>query len=398
MSKLILITNPGSASRKYALYDGDELLANFHFEYEGKKVVCTMKDPEGKKTKIEVKCKDLNDAISAVPQILADQQFTNDKNQLQAVVVRIVAPGDYFTEDHVVDAEYMKKLAEAEKRNPVHVPTTANEIKGVRENFPGVKIISVSDSAFHWAKPDTAKYYSFDLDVANEHEIKRYGYHGLSYAYISRYMKEQGILPEKLIAAHLGSGSSVSAILNGLAMDNSMGYTPAEGLAMSTRIGTIDAAGALALKKALKITSDEEFLLYINKKCGLLGISGKSDDMRDIIQGRDEGDPKMTLAHSIFVYRVQAYIGQMAAMLDGADALVFAGTIGERSVEIRHFIANKLGYLGFQLDEEKNENPEFTGHHALISAAGSKPVYIVETDETAQMIFRAQELLKEDAE
>ena len=120
--------------------------------------------------------------------------------------------------------------------------------------------------------------------------------------------------------------------------------------------------------------------------------------MRDIIQGRDEGDPKMTLAHSIFVYRVQAYIGQMAAMLDGADALVFAGTIGERSVEIRHFITNKLGYLGFRLDEAKNENPEFTGHHALISASDSKPIYIVETDETAQMIFRAQELLKEDAE
>lgn len=398
MSKLILITNPGSASRKYALYDGETLLANLHFEYEGKKVVCTLKDADGNKRKIDVSCKDLNEAISAVPKVLADEQFTNDKNKLQAVVVRIVAPGDYFTEDHVVDAEYMKKLAEAEKRNPVHVPTTANEIKGVRENFPGVKIISVSDSAFHWDKPDTAKYYSFDLDIANENEIKRYGYHGLSYAFISRYMKEQGILPEKLIVMHLGSGSSVSAILNGLAMDNSMGYTPAEGLAMSTRIGTIDAAAALALKKALKITSDEEFLLYLNKKCGLLGISGGYDDMRDIIQRRDEGDSKATLAHSIFVYRIQAYVGQMAAMLDGADAIVFAGTIGERSEEIRRFISNKLGYLGFKLDDDKNANPEFTNHHAVISAAGSKPMYIVETDETAQMIYRAQALLGEDAE
>jgi acetate kinase len=368
-----------------------------HFEYEGKKVVCTLKDADGNKRKVDVKCKDLNDAITAVPQVLADEQFTNEKNKLQAVVVRIVAPGDYFVEDHIVDDEYMKELAEAAKRNPVHVPTTANEIKGVRENFPGVKIISVSDSAFHWEKPDTAKYYSFDLDVANEHEIKRYGYHGLSYAFISRYMKEQGILPEKLIVMHLGSGSSVSAILNGLAMDNSMGYTPAEGLAMSTRVGTIDAAAALALKKALKITSDEEFLQYINKQCGLLGISGGYDDMRDIIQRRDEGDNKATLAHSIFVYRIQAYVGQMAAMLNGADAIVFAGTIGERSVEIRRFISNKLGYLGFKLDEEKNANPEFTNRHALISSSDSKPMYIIETDETAQMIYRAQALLDEES-
>jgi acetate kinase len=397
MSKLILITNPGSASRKYALYDGETLLTNLHFEYEGKKVVCTLKDADGNKRKVDVKCKDLNDAITAVPQVLADEQFTNEKNKLQAVVVRIVAPGDYFVEDHIVDDEYMKELAEAAKRNPVHVPTTANEIKGVRENFPGVKIISVSDSAFHWEKPDTAKYYSFDLDVANEHEIKRYGYHGLSYAFISRYMKEQGILPEKLIVMHLGSGSSVSAILNGLAMDNSMGYTPAEGLAMSTRVGTIDAAAALALKKALKITSDEEFLQYINKQCGLLGISGGYDDMRDIIQRRDEGDNKATLAHSIFVYRIQAYVGQMAAMLNGADAIVFAGTIGERSVEIRRFISNKLGYLGFKLDEEKNANPEFTNRHALISSSDSKPMYIIETDETAQMIYRAQALLDEES-
>ena len=114
-------------------------------------------------------------------------------------------------------------------------------------------------------------------------------------------MKEQGILPEKLVVMHLGSGSSVSAILNGKAMDNSMGYTPLEGLAMSTRVGTIDAAAALNLKKALKITSDEEFLLYLNKKCGLLGLSGISDDMRDVIQARDEGDLRASLAHSLFI-------------------------------------------------------------------------------------------------
>ena len=343
MSKLILITNPGSASRKYALYNGEELMAQFHFEYEGKNVVCTINDVDDGKKKIKPGIKDLNDAITILPKILSDEEYVTGQHKLAAVVVRIVAPGDYFTEDHVVDAEYMKQLKEAEKRNPVHVPTTANEIRGIRECFKDVKIISVSDSAFHWEKPDTYKYYSFDTELADKYEIKRYGYHGLSYAFISRYMKEQGILPEKLVAMHLGSGSSVSAILNGRAMDNSMGYTPLEGLAMSTRVGTIDAAAALNLKKALKITSDEEFLLYLNKKCGLLGLSGVSDDLREVIQARDEGNLRASNAHSIFVYRIQSYVGQMAATLGGVDALVFAGTIGERSEEIRRFVTQKMG-------------------------------------------------------
>lgn len=394
MSKLILITNPGSASRKYALYDGEQLLVQLHFEYEGQKVVYSLKDASGDEKHAPAKIPDLSCAVTLVAQILRDEQYITDKNQLTAVVVRIVAPGDYFVSDHIVDDQYMHELNEAEKRNPVHVPTTANEIKGIRATFKDIKIISVSDSAFHWEKPDTMKYYSFDTDLADQYEIKRYGYHGLSYAFISRYLKKQQILPEKLIAMHLGSGSSVSAILNGHAMDNSMGYTPLEGLAMSTRVGTIDIAAALALKKALAIKSDEEFLLYLNKQCGLLGISGISDDMRAIIQKRDEGDLRATMAHSIFVYRVQAYVGQMASALGGADALVFAGTIGERSSEIRHFITQKLHYLGFKLDQAKNADPDFgRKKHALVSVPESKPIYIVKTDETAQMIHRATALL-----
>lgn len=209
-------------------------------------------------------------------------------------------------------------------------------------------------------------------------------------------MKEQGILPEKLVVLHLGSGASAAAILNGNAMDNTMGYTPLEGLTMSTRCGSMDIAAALSLKNALGIKTDEEFLFYLNKKCGLLGLSGATDDMREIIQKRDEGDMRATMAHSIFVYRIQSAIGQMTASLGGIDALVFAGTIGERSDEIRRFVSQKLGYLGFRLDDTKNENPEFTDNHAVVSAEDSKPIYIVQTDETDQMINRALAIL--DAE
>lgn len=394
MSKLILITNPGSASRKYALYDGRQLLAQLHFEYVGKKVVCTLKDKDGNSKKIKTdNLQDLNECVANVASILRDEQYITEKNKLAGIVVRVVAPGDYFVEDRVVDNEYMKMLAIAEKRNPVHVPNTANEIKGLREAFAGTKIVAVSDSAFHWSKPDTMKYYSIDMDIADKYGIKRYGYHGLSYGFISRYMKEHEILPEKLVVLHLGSGASAAAILNGNAMDNTMGYTPLEGLTMSTRCGTMDITAALALKSALKIESDEELQFYLNKKCGLLGLSGATDDMRDIIQKRDEGDLRATMAHSIFVYRIQSAIGQMAASLGGVDAIVFAGTIGERSDEIRRFVSQKLAYLGFRLDDAKNEAPEFTDAHALISASNSKPIYIVRTDETDQMINRALALL-----
>jgi acetate kinase len=143
------------------------------------------------------------------------------------------------------------------------------------------------------------------------------------------------------------------------------------------------------------MTSDEEFLLYLNKKCGLLGLSGISDDMRDVIKARDEGDLRASTAHSIFIYRIQSYVGQMAATLGGVDALVFAGTIGERSEEIRRLVTQKMENLGFKLDEEKNLNPEFTDRYALISTSDSKPIYIVFTDETAQMIYRAQKFLED---
>ena len=215
---------------------------------------------------------------------------------------------------------------------------------------------------------------------------------------VVNYMQEQGILPEKLVAMHLGSGSSISAIYNGKAMDNTMGYTPLEGVAMSTRSGSMDVAAAMAIKHAMNFKTDEELELYLNKQCGLLGLSGSTDDMREIIQKRDEGDPRATMAHAIFVYRIQSYVGQMAASLGGCDALVFAGTIGERSDEIRRFVTQKLGYLGFKLDNEKNENPVFEGRYALISANDSKPIYVVLTDETDQMIYRAQTVLAAEAE
>lgn len=396
MDNLFLITNPGSASRKYALYRGDDSVAEFHFEYENGNVICTIRDDDGKKT-IPVNIDSLTDAVDQLDEILADEGYISEKNKLSGIIIRIVAPMDYFVENHVVDDEFMEYIELAKKRAPLHVPVVAAEIERLQVSFPGTKIISVSDSAFHWGKPDLMKYYAFDTDLADKYSIKRYGFHGLSCDFVTNYLQENELLETKTVIAHLGSGSSISAIFEGKSMDNTMGYTPLEGLCMATRAGDIDLSAALALKRELGIESDSELEAYLNKKCGLLGLSGGvTDDMREIIQKRDEGDKKATLAHAMFVYRVQYGIAKMAASMGGIDALVFTATIGERSDEIRRSVVAKLKYLGFELDQDKNKNPDFNGRHALISAANSKPIFIVQTNETAAMIRRAQELLNQD--
>ena len=393
--RLILITNPGSSSRKYALYREDELLCSLHFEFEGKKVVCTLKTADGSKKKLKETFNSLNDTVKNLNRILTEEGFLGGVSKISAILARTVAPGDFFAHDHLVDDAILKELEIAKKKAPLHIPTVAAEIEEFFKDFKGTPIITISDSGFHDSRPDLTKYYSFDTELAEKLDIKRWGFHGLSVGSTVHYMEKAGILPEKLIVCHLGSGSSLTAVFQGKSLDTTMGYTPLEGLTMSTRTGSMDVAAALALKRGLKIEDDEELEKYLNKQCGLLGLSGKTDDMREIIQLRDEGDDRGTFAHAMFVYRVQSEIGRMAASLGGVDAIVFTATIGERSAEIRRSVSQKLAYLGFSLDNAKNDS-ELENRHENIAAEGSKPIYVIRTDEFEEMIRRAKVIL--DAE
>ena len=390
--RLILITNPGSSSRKYALYREDELLCSLHFEFEGKKVVCTLKRADETKKKIVTDFKDLASTVGALNQILTEEGYLGGVSKIDAILARIVATGEYFTQDHLVDKECLKNLEIAKKRTPLHVPVVANEIEAFVKEFKGTPVIAISDSAFHADRPELMKYYAIDKELADKAEIKRYGAHGLSVGSIVKYMEREKILPEKLIVCHLGSGSSITAVYKGKSHDTTMGYTPLEGVMMSTRTGSIDAAAALAIKRALKITDDEDLEQYLNKKCGLLGVSGKTDDMREIIKLRDEGDDRGVFAHALFVYRIQNAIGQMAASLGGVDAIVYTATIGERSDDIRKCVSQKLGYLGFELDGDKNAS-ELKKRHENIATENSKPIYVIRTDEFEEMIRRAKVIL-----
>ena len=395
--RLILITNPGSSSRKYALYKGSELVCSLHFEFEGKDIVCTLKRADDTKKKIKTDFKSLTSTVANIEEILTAEGYLGGMSKLDAILARVAAPGEYFSHDHIVDEECLKELESAKKKAPLHVPVVAGEIERFTMSFKGTPILAISDSSFHTDRPELMKAYAIDQEAAEKFDIKRWGYHGLSVGSIVQYMKKSDILPEKLIVCHIGSGSSLTAVFEGKSHDTTMGYTPLEGIMMSTRSGSIDVAAALALKRGLKIHSEEALEKYLNKKCGLLGVSGKTDDMREIIKLRDEGDKLGTFAHALYVYRIQSAIGQMAASLGGVDAIVFTATIGERSDEIRRMVCQKLQYLGFALDDEKNigDMPE---RHTNIAAEGSKPIYVIRTDEFEEMIRRANDLLEDGVE
>jgi acetate kinase len=376
------------------LYRGEELLASLHFEFADGKVICNLRNAADEKTPVAVEAEDLGGVVGLIHQILVDGGYLKSDEEFDAIVIRIAAPGDYFTADHVVDAEFFEQLEVAKKDAPLHAPVTAAEIEHLSKAFAGTKLVAVSDSEFHASKPKLTKYYAFDTDLADKHGIKRFGYHGLSVASIVRYMKEQNILADKMIVCHIGSGSSVTAVLNGTSLDNSMGFSPLEGLMMSTRAGSMDVAAALRIKQYLDL-DDDGVEKYLNKQAGLLGVTGFTDDMRLAVEARDKKqDERATFAIDLYVHRIQCVIGQRAAELGGVDAIVFSGTVGERGYEIREPVMSKLGFLGFELDAGKNNSIYLeSGHDNIATEGDSKPIYVVKTDEARQMVFAANQLL-----
>lgn len=391
MEELYLVTNPGSSSRKYGLYRGDEEVCNLHFEMEGNDVVCTIKK-DGKKQKLDQKFKKLTDTVKYVRDILDDEGYISATSNLSGIVARVAAPGKYFSEDHIVDDDCLERLDAAKKRAPLHVPVAAAEIEACVKTFGDTPVIAVSDSSFHNTRDDVHKYYAFDKDLADRIDVYRTGYHGLSIGSIREYLKSANLEAEKVIVCHIGSGSSATALLNGESVDTTIGYSPNGGLMMATRCGDIDPAAALAIARELNL-DNEGLEGYLNKECGLKGVGG-TDDMREIICKRDQGDEKAALAYDMYIYRLQVIIGQLAAAMHGVDELIFTATVGERNSMIRRDVVAGLEYLGFKIDAAENDKGLTDERHVRISAADSKPIYVIATDETGEMLRRAKLLLE----
>jgi acetate kinase len=386
---LILVVNPGSASRKYALFADGLKKANVHFEFVDGSVVGTV-EADGKKQSVKYYDQTLENACSYVLPLLHQYRVIEPSEKLQAIGVRVVAPSDNFAKDMILDDSVIEELKSLQQKAPIHITTVLAEIQKLKESFAGIPLIAISDSAFHSTKPVWASHYGISTELAEKFGIKRYGYHGISVGSVVRRLAESNNLKPKTIVCHIGSGSSITALLDGHSIETTMGYSPLEGLMMSTRSGSIDVAAALAIMRELKL-SDIELEQYLNKKSGLLGVSGGSDDIRQLLVAEEQGDKNSKLALQIFVYKIQQAIGQMAASLGGVDCLVFTATISERSFVIRDRILKNLGYLGFEIDKNINEKTFEPKEVANIASQNSKPVLVAATDESAEIARRTEE-------
>ena len=389
---LILVVNPGSASRKYALYNGNDQWASIYFEFVDNRVVGKIKHA-GEQQIINCDDKDLTTVSRYILPLLHEYKVIGDDDKIAAVAIRVVAPSDDFTKDQLITREVEASLEALEQKAPLHITTVLSEIKHLEDYFVGTPIVAISDSAFHVTKPEWASHYGINTELADKFGIKRYGYHGVSVGSVVRILQESGDLKPKTIICHLGSGSSITAVVDGKSIETTMGYSPLEGLMMASRSGTIDVSAALAIKRELQL-NDEGLEQYLNKQSGLAGVSGSSNDIRQLISKEEQGDERASLALKLFIYRIQQAIGQMAASMGGADCLVFTATIGERSFVIRDRILQNLGYLGFINNSEINEKTFEPTEIVSIASLDSKPVLVVSTNESIEIARRAEQYIK----
>lgn len=386
---LVLVANPGNASRKYALFKGNRERANLHFEYFTGRVICTY-TADTRTESPTITFTDIREAAFHVMSIFREFGALRSDEMISRIGLRIVAPGSHFLKDNLVDENTLDKIRQINRQAPIHIAATLDELERLRAQFAETPVIGVSDSAFHITKPDSAWNYGIPLEDADRFDVKRFGYHGLSVESIIEQLKQEGSLPEKLIIAHLGSGASVTAVQSGKSIDNTMGYSPLGGLIMSTRSGSIDPAATQALKDIFSY-NDTQLNTYLNLHSGLLGLGGNSD-IRELLRREDAGDHRAKLALSTYIYSVQKGIGQIAAALNGADGIVFTGTVGERSSQIRARVAQNLSYLGFTLDNARNSSHIEARQPAIISSAESQnPIIVVPAHENIQIAKHAIE-------
>lgn len=382
----VLVINCGSSSLKYQLIDMDNenALANGLVErigIEGSKL--TQKVDGRDKYVLSVPMKDHKDAIKHVLDTLTDgtNGVIASMDEIGAVGHRVVHGGEKYADSVVIDDEVMKDLVDFSALAPLHNPPNIIGIKSCQALMPDTKMVAVFDTAFHQTMPEKAFLYGLPYEMYKENHIRKYGFHGTSHKYVSYRTAEilgRDVKELKIVTCHLGNGASVAAVHNGKSVDTSMGFTPLEGLLMGTRCGDIDPAIIPYLMKEYNYSYDE-VLDIMNKKSGVLGLSGVSSDFRDIEVAADGGNNRANLALDVFFYRVKKYIGYFVAAMNGIDALVFTAGLGENAPEAREAIASNLEYLGIQIDKAKNK---VRGKEAVVSTDDSKvKVLVVPTNE-----------------
>ena len=394
----ILVINAGSSSLKYQLMDPDTgaVTAKGLCERIGIDGRLTHKVPAAdKKVEKDIPMPTHKEAIEAVMAILVDpvDGVIKSVDEIDAVGHRVLHGGDKFVASCIVDEACKQAIRDCIPLGPLHNPANLMGIEACEKAMPGKPQVAVFDTAFHSTLPPKAYRYAIPTKYYTEDHLRRYGFHGTSHRFVSRRCIElMGKKPEdlKIIVAHLGNGSSLSAVKDGKCQDTSMGLSPLAGVPMGTRSGDIDTCVAQYIMNKEGMTADE-CLNMLNKKSGMLALSGVSSDFRDIEAEAAKGNEDCKLALDKFCYEVKKYIGAYAAALGGLDCLVFTAGVGENAPTTRASICEGLEYLGIKLDPEKNN---VRGKEAVISAADSKvTVWVIPTNEELMIARDTQEIV-----
>lgn len=396
----VLVLNCGSSSIKYKLFDmtTKEILAQGGIEKIGLKgSFLKLTLPNGEKVILNKDIPEHTVGVEFIFQTLTSEQYGALKSlkELDAVGHRIVHGGERFSESVILNKEALDAITACNDLAPLHNPANLKGVAAVSALLPGLPQVGVFDTAFHQTMPDYAYMYAIPYELYEKYGIRRYGFHGTSHRYVSKRVCEfLGIQPEgtRIITCHVGNGGSVSAIKDGKCIDTSMGLTPLEGLMMGTRSGDIDAGAVTFImeKEGLNATGVSNLL---NKKSGLLGVSGVSSDMREIQAAVDAGNEKANLAQTMYYYRIKKYIGTYAAALGGVDVIVFTGGVGENKDDSRERACEGLEFMGVKLDKELNKT--IHGEEAVISTPDSKvKVVVIPTDEELMIATDTMTLLQ----
>ena len=398
----VLVVNAGSSSLKYQFFDttNGTVIAKGLCDRIGIDGTISHKQLlTGKEYSAKIDIPNHSVATKIVVDCLLDKEYgcVSGMDEIEAVGHRVVHGGAFFSESVLLNEDVLAKLELCRDLAPLHTPAHIMGIQGCLDVMPNVPQVLVFDTAFHQTMPDYAYMYPIPYEMYEDWSIRRYGAHGTSHRYVAgECIKLLGGKAEgtKIITCHLGNGSSISAVKDGCVMDTSMGFTPLAGIEMGTRCGDIDPAIVPFIMNKTGMTPDE-MNSFMNKKCGLLGVSGISSDCRDVTQAKNEGNERAKLAFDILAYGIRKFIGAYTATMEGLDAIVFTAGIGENHDGIRAQVCEKLAYLGVDFDFELNANLPRPLKATCLTKPGSKvKVFMIPTNEELVIAKDTERLAK----
>ena len=381
---LVFVLNAGSSSLKYQLIDAQttEVKASGLVERIGIDGILKHEIGENKKLSFELPIPTHKEAIELVLRILTNDEtkVIDSISEIEAIGHRVVHGGEYFKESTLIDEDVIKKIEELVPLAPLHNPAHLLGIKICRELMPNVANIATFDTAFHQTMSEENFLYAVPYGDYTEHHLRKYGFHGTSHYYVSNEaVKLLNKEDSKIIVCHLGNGSSVSAVRDGKSISTSMGLTPLEGLIMGTRSGDID-AGVIPYLMERKGLNANQILDYLNKKSGILGISGISSDLREVIKASNDGDKRSKIAIEMLCNRIKKYLCSYAGLMGGVDAICFTAGIGENSDLIREKVCENLEFMGIEIDKEANKIRK-SGIREIQKDSSKTKIFIIPTNE-----------------